>query len=223
METIYPEIGPLRRLRSHVTELKMVSFHVGADDRNRCLASVFRTATGRTMLSPSAHAMVASAWIRPLYRPPEGYALCYYDWKAHEYVILACLSGDERMIEACLSQDPYRHFARAAGLPDLPSLRPRYKIVCLGSIYGMTEHGAAAQLGVSLDEARIILWKHKETYPVAWKWLHDTVDRALANEEMRTLTGGDGSPFRTKDRRAALSGQPIVRSRTSCARPPAPK
>src|SRR5262249_16078192 len=89
---------------------------VGADGRNRCLLSVFNTATGRTIVSNSKHIWGPAAYIRGLIRPPEGYGIAILDWKAQENAIAAAESGDQRMIEDYLTGDPHIAFARNSGL-----------------------------------------------------------------------------------------------------------
>src|SRR5262249_3462164 len=98
METVYPQVRPLRRFRSHVSELKLFNLAVGRDSRNRCLPSVFGSATGRTLFSTAQHIWQVPAELRGLITPPEGCGISILDWKAQEYAITAVESGDERMI-----------------------------------------------------------------------------------------------------------------------------
>jgi hypothetical protein len=148
MERVYPILRPLRRTYSHILDLRMSSLPVGSDDRNRFLQSPFATATGRTMPSASKNLWAQPRWVRGLLRPPEGFGVGVLDWKSQEYCIAAGASGDQRMISACRSKDPYRTFAYDARLVPSegevpPPLRAQCKIVALGVTYGMTEHGAA--------------------------------------------------------------------------------
>jgi hypothetical protein len=191
MERVYPVIGPLRQTYSHILDLKVGSLPIGDDDRNRFLQSPFATATGRTMPKASKNIWAQPRWIRGLVRPPEGYGIAVLDWKAQEYCIAAGESGDERMIQACLSGDPYRTFAYDARLvasdTAVPAkLRAQCKVVALGVTYGMTEHGAAAQLDIAVPNARDLIERHKSTYRACWRWLEDTLNRALINEIMVT-------------------------------------
>ena len=54
-------------------------------------------------------------WLRGLIKPPPGYAIAYLDWKQQEFGIAAALSGDEAMLAAYQSGDPYLAFAKQAG------------------------------------------------------------------------------------------------------------
>ena len=194
MERRYPQLGSLRRLFSHILEMKVTSLPVGVDDRNRCLSSVFATVTGRTMPSSAKHIWGQTRWIRGLIRPPEGYGLAVLDWKAQEYAITAALSGDSRMIDDYQKEDPYWAFAVAAHLCGADAaidkkLRGQCKVICLGIPYGMTEHAAAAQLGVSLPYAHTLIRLHKATYHVADRWVQNVVHRALVDEIMATKFG----------------------------------
>ena len=92
-----------------------------------------------------------------------------FDWKSQEYGIWAGLSEDERQIEDFCSGDPYMAFARNAGLPGDLGLRDRYKVICLGIPYGMTEFGVAKKLGVTHTDARMLLERHRDTYLPAWR------------------------------------------------------
>jgi len=201
MERRYPRLGPLRRLFSHILDMKVVSLPVGQDFRNRCLSSVFSTMTGRTMPSPALHIWGQPAWIRGLIRPPEGYVLVVLDWKGQEYAILAGRSEDQRMIHDYLTGDPYLAFAIAAGLapPDATKtshrkLRDQCKVVCLAIPYGGTEHAVAAQLDIPLPQARNLVQLHKAVYPDAHRWLDKAVYDALAAEVMYTKFGWKWRP-----------------------------
>lgn len=193
------DIGPLRRIYSHILDLKMSSLPVGHDDRSRFLQSPFSTATGRTMPAAAKNIWAQARWIRPLIRPPEGYGLAVLDWKAQEYCITACESGDERMVAACLSGDPYKQFACDARLVEPGSevsaqLRAQCKVVALGVTYGMTEHGAAAKLSIPEWQARRLIAQHMYAYRTCWRWLDDKLNAAQVHEIMVTKFGWKWRP-----------------------------
>ena len=56
-----------------------------------------------------------SVWLRGLIKPPPGHAVAYIDWSQQEFGIAAALSGDEAMMAAYRSGDPYLAFAKQAG------------------------------------------------------------------------------------------------------------
>lgn len=192
----YPEIGPLRRLRSQISDLKVTSLTIGSDGRNRTLTSPLRSQTGRSQPSASKHILAPARWIRHLIKPPQGHAICVFDWRAQEYAYSAAASQDERLIEAYNSGEPYLNFAKSIGhcsadaTPKThPELRSRFKILCLGTLYGMTERGAAHQLRIPRVDARELLRQHAETYRVFWNWRRNTIDAALSDEIMSTAYG----------------------------------
>jgi hypothetical protein len=200
MARVYPILRPLRQTYSHILDLRMSSLPVGSDDRNRFLQSPFATATGRTMPSAAKNIWAQSRWVRGLVRPPKGFGIAVLDWKSQEYCIAAAASGDERMIAACRSGDPYRTFAHDARLVPVgdevcAQLRAQCKIVALGVTYGMTEHGASLQLDIPLWRARDLIGRHKATYRPCWRWLDDTLNRALLNEMMATKFGWKWRPI----------------------------
>jgi hypothetical protein len=93
----YPQVSPLRELRSSLAELRLNDLAVGADGRNRCLLSPFRARTGRNQPSNSKYVFGPSVWLRGLIRPEPGHAVAYLDWRQQEFGIAAALSGDSSM------------------------------------------------------------------------------------------------------------------------------
>ena len=139
-----PRISPLRELRSSLSELRLSKLSVGHDGRNRALLSVFASKTGRNQPSNAKFVFGPSVWLRGLIRPERGSALVYADWSSQEFGIAASLSGDERMMEAYRSGDPYLTTARLAGA--VPSgatkethkrERDLFKVTTLAVSYGM--------------------------------------------------------------------------------------
>jgi hypothetical protein len=165
-------IAPLRELRSSLSQMRLASLSVGSDGRNRALLSAFSSSTGRNQPSSSKFIFGPSVWLRSLIKPDPGSALAYIDWSSQEFGIAAVLSGDERMMEAYASGDPYLAFAKQCGAvpPDATKdthkeTRNVFKTVVLGVGYGMEADSLASRLGVLPLEARELLRKHRETYP----------------------------------------------------------
>jgi hypothetical protein len=199
MERHYPSLKPLRRLFSHILDMKVVTLPVGTGDRNRCLSSVFSTATGRTMPSPAKHIWGLPRWTRGLLRPPEGYGIAILDWKAQEYAITGARSGDARLIADYVSGEPYMAFGINAGLATSESTsehprRGQFKVVCLAIPYGGTEKAIGAQLNIPEPSARHLVQLHKSTYPAAHRWIEGVVYEALAAEVMSTRFGWKWRP-----------------------------
>jgi DNA polymerase-1 len=189
-------IAPLRELRSSLAQLRLADLCVGKDGRNRTLLSAFQSRTGRNQPSNAKFIFGPSVWLRNLIKPPPGQALAYVDWSSQEFGIAAALSGDQRMLEAYVSGDPYLSFARQTGAasPDATkqshkAIREQYKAVVLGVGYGMEAQTLAERIGISELEARELLLKHRMTYPRFWHWSNSGVDAAMLTLRLRTVFG----------------------------------
>ena len=79
-----------------------------------------------------------------------GRAVGYVDWGQQEFGSAAALSGDQAMMEAYRSSDPYLTFAKQAGAVPLsatkeshPAEREQFKICALAVLYLMGPHSLA--------------------------------------------------------------------------------
>jgi DNA polymerase I len=196
MAKTHPQLYPLHELRVALGEMRLNDLKVGRDGRNRCLLSPFGSRTGRNQPSNTEFIFGPARWIRHLIRPPEGYGLAYLDWSAQELALAAALSGDEAMIDAYTSGDPYLSFAVAAGLAPVTAtkdshetIRDRCKTICLGVLYGMEAETMAYRMKLPAAEARELLCLHRETYRQFWRWSESAVDAAMLSNQIRTLFG----------------------------------
>lgn len=196
MARFHSELRPLYEVRSSLGETRLTGLSIGPDGRNRCLLSIFGTITGRNTPSPSAFVFGPARWMRGLIKPPDGFGVCYADWCSQELAISGALSGDERMIAAALSGDPYIAFARNAGLvpPDAskdthPEIREICKTIVLGINYGMGPESMAVRAGITRAEARNLLSLHRYTYKKFWQWAESTIATGLFHGEMHTKFG----------------------------------
>ena len=196
MARSHPKVAPLRELRQTLSSMRLLKLAVGQDGRNRCLLSMFAAKTGRNQPSNAKFIFGPSAWLRGLIKPLEGYGLAYVDWSQQEFAIAAVLSGDENMMEAYQSGDPYLAFAKQAGAvpPDgtkqsHPDERKLYKACALAVQYGMGKESLADRIGKAPIDAAELLRKHKETYHVFWKWSDAVVDVALTRGYVDTTFG----------------------------------
>jgi DNA polymerase-1 len=192
----YPQVAPLRELRSTISRLRLTGLQIGSDGRNRCLLSPFGSNTGRNQPSNAKYIFGPSVWMRGLIRPPPGRGLAYVDFSAQEIAIAAALSGDERMVEGYSSGDPYISFAKDAGLvpPDAtkkshPEIREKCKTTCLGVNYGMSAQALAYRLSVSDTDAVELLRLHKQTYATFWRWSDGVVATAMLGKPLHTVFG----------------------------------
>jgi len=192
----YPQVSPLRELRSSLAGLRLNDLAVGADGRNRCLASAFRARTGRNQPSNSKYIFGPSVWLRGLIKPEPGHAVVYLDWRQQEFGIAAALSGDAAMQEAYQSGDCYLTFAKQTNAVPADAtkathgpLRELYKQCVLGVQYAMGECGLAMKIGQPRIVARDLLRAHRQTYKTFWRWSDAAVDTAVLTGRLHTVFG----------------------------------
>jgi DNA polymerase-1 len=193
---VWPVLRPLRELRQALSRMYLPNLEVGSDGRSRTLLGPFSSKTGRNQPSAKRFAFGLANWQRGVIRPPEGWALAYIDASAQEAAIAAGLSGDERLIEAYESGDPYLGFGKQAGLIPLDATREShsdrratFKTVVLGLNYGLGPERMAYQAGISQALAVELIIRHRKTYPRYWRWIDTVVDSALISNRMSSIYG----------------------------------
>lgn len=196
MARAHPAVAPIRELRHALSQMRLADLAVGSDGRNRCLLSAFRARTGRNQPSNTRFIFGPSTWLRSLIAPSPGWAVAYVDWCQQEWGIAAALSGDESMLAAYESGDPYLTFAKQAGAipPDGTKathgpVRERFKACALAIMYGMGAESFAQRIGSCTAEARALLDAHRRTYPRFWGWSNAAVDHAMLHGWLQTTFG----------------------------------
>jgi hypothetical protein len=196
MARIHPKVAPIRELRSALSEMRLSNITVGDDGRNRCLLSPFASKTGRNQPSNSKFIFGPSVWLRGLIKPQEGFCLVYIDYSQQEFGIAAALSGDEKMMEAYRSGDPYLAFAIQAGAVPQGATkqshkaeREQFKACVLAVQYGMGEISLAQRINQPVARARQLLALHRQTYRTFWAWSDATQDEAILNGKLWTTFG----------------------------------
>ena len=196
MARLHPELEPMRGLRHTLSQMRLEELAIGEDGRNRCLLSAFRSRTGRNQPSNTKFIFGPAVWLRNLIQSEPGNGLAYVDWAQQEFGIAAYLSGDENMISAYESGDPYLEFAKQAGaIPAQGSrathgpTREQFKACALGVLYGMAEGSLARRIGQSPAHARELLQLHRETFPRFRRWSDAAVDRAMLRGSLNTVFG----------------------------------
>lgn len=191
-----PRIQPLRELRATMGKLRLTGLAVGTDGRNRTSIWPFSAKTGRNQPSNMESIFGPAKWMRGLMRPTEGYGQAHIDYAAQEVGIAGALSGDERLISAYASGDPYLGFAKMAGLAPAdatiashPITREQAKQVMLAVNYGMGERSLADRMDVTVMDARELLRLHRLTFPRFWRWIDDVVASAMITNELQTVFG----------------------------------
>jgi hypothetical protein len=192
----YPELRPLHELRTTLSETRLHALAIGSDGRNRTLLSAFRAATGRNAPSNTKFIFGPATWIRSLIKPAEGRAIAYCDYGTQEIAIAACLSGDATLWSDYLTGDVYIAFAKQIGLVPADATKETHsdqREVCkhlfLGINYGMSARGFADRTGIHIEEARAILRRHKNRYPVFHRWIEGVVNQALLGLPIETVFG----------------------------------
>ena len=177
MSELYPQLAHLHQLRHTMAKLRLNSIVLGADGRNRYMLGQFVCNTGRNAHQAGKSIFGPSRWLRGLIKPLRGRVLAYLDWKSQEFVIAAALSGDQHMLDAIASGDPYLWFAKMSKLaPEWateethPQVREICKRCCLGVLYGMGARALALRTKKSEFEARDLLDKHRRIFPTFWAW-----------------------------------------------------
>jgi DNA polymerase family A len=196
MARAYPAVSPMRELRSALSEMRLSDLAVGHDGRNRTILSAFRARTGRNQPSNSRFIFGSSVWLRGLIKPTPGTAVAYIDWSQQEFGIAAALSGDEAMLAAYQSGDPYLALAKQAGAvpPDATKkthgpTRELFKQCVLAVQYGMEANSLALRIGQPPVVARDLLRAHRETYRKLWRWSDAVVDYAMLTGSLHTVFG----------------------------------
>ncbi len=196
MARVYPQVAPLRELRSSLSQMRLAGLAVGRDGRNRTMLSAFKATSSRNLPSNSKFIFGPSVWLRGLIQPEPGHGLAYIDWSQQEFGIAAALSGDENMMRAYLSGDPYLAFAvqAAAAPPDATkhshgAIRDLFKDCALGVQYGMSEVGLALKINRPAIEARRLLDLHHRTYSRFWEWSDGVVDYGMLHSRLWTVFG----------------------------------
>jgi hypothetical protein len=191
-----PELVPFKQLRIDLGQLRLSDLPVGPDHRNRCLLSPFSTKTSRNAPSSSRFLFGLPGWLRNLILPPDGYGVAYVDWSAQEFAIAAVLSGDQRMIAAHESGDPYLAFCKQTGLApedatkeSHPEIRAAGKVVQLGTLFGFEAQGIADKIDRPLEDGRRLLEQHRRLYRRFWRWSESAVDRAMLTGVITTTFG----------------------------------
>jgi DNA polymerase I len=192
----WPILEPLRDLRQALGRMYLPDLQIGKDGRSRTLIGPFSSKTGRNQPSTKKFAFALSRWQRCVIKPPEGWGISYIDFSSQEIAIAGGLSGDQRLIEAYNAGDPYLAFAKHAGLVPAdatreshPVVRNQCKAVVLGLNYGLGAEKMAYQAGISEALATELIQRHRQAYPVYWKWSEGVVASALLHNEMSSIFG----------------------------------
>jgi DNA polymerase I-like protein with 3'-5' exonuclease and polymerase domains len=176
--------------------MRLTKLVVGPDDRNRVHLFPFGAITGRNAPPASAFIFGPSTWLRGLIKPKPDRALAYLDYSSQEFFIMAALSRDPRMLEACQADDAYLTVAHVCGYVPRgatkhshPAERAAFKTTTLALGYGMGPMTMARKLGIPLHQARAMLDTYKDRYHRFAKWSGDGQAAAHFAGRMETRLG----------------------------------
>ncbi len=192
-----PGIEGLHALRDTLGVIVRAKLPIGRDGRNRPSLFPFCTATGRNAHAKSlfnAHASVRSFMVFP-----QDTIGVYLDWRTQEVGIAAALSGDQGLMRDYDAGDVYHALAKLCGLTDEldpkrwkdedPAMRQRMKPLQLAVNYGMGVPSLAKGLDRHPLVASAIIERHRQTYPLFWKWREERVRLAMLDRKMETVFG----------------------------------
>lgn len=168
------------------------------------------TATGRLSSSnPNLQNIpvrtVEGRRIRQAFIAPPGHRLLSFDYSQIELRIMAHLSGDDTL-RAAFQQGLDVHRAVAAELLGrplaevTPEQRRSAKAINFGLMYGMSPHGLARTLGISLSEARAYIDRYFGRYPRVRAFMEETRRCAREDGYVTTLLGRKLSARGIRDR-----------------------
>lgn len=133
--------------------------------------------------------------IRKIFVPGEGYDyLMSCDYSQVELRILACIAGDELLLESFRhGQDVHaRTAAEVFGLPLAEvtgQMRTRAKAVNFGIVYGISDFGLAKQLGITRNEAAGYIKNYFARYTGVKNYMDHIVQTAREQGYVTTLMG----------------------------------
>lgn len=187
----------LSKLRSTYTEglLKV------ADEKGRVHTTFTQTvtATGRlSSVEPNLQNIPVRTELgrelRRFFVAPQGKKLIDADYSQIELRLLACISGDQNMIDA-FQNGVDIHTVTASqvfGVPPeavTPEMRKSAKAVNFGIVYGISAFSLSEDLGVTRAEADDYIKSYFRTYPGIERYLSETVERAKKEGYVTTLSG----------------------------------
>jgi hypothetical protein len=194
MAKIFPEVSPIHELRSTLGQMRLEKLAVGSDGRNRCLLSGFKAKTSRNLPSSNEYVFGPATWVRSLIRPQPDHGVAYLDYAQQEWAVAAVLSGDNNMIQAYESGDPYITFAHQAGaVPEGATKeshtaeREQFKVCALAVNYGQGYRSLSININDAEAKAKELLFLHRKTYPRFWEWSDNVQDYATLHGKLWTV------------------------------------
>jgi len=165
------------------TKKKNIWDSTGKDSRVRPYYSIFGSQTSRSQPKATSFLLLKSSWMRVLIMPKKGRSLLSIDFSQQEFLLAGILSGDQNMVQAYHSGDPYFAFAKQAGAvpqgairADHEEIRDKFKATCLGVQFGMGAKGLSVKITkdtgqeCSVEEAQRLIDLFYSTYAGYNSW-----------------------------------------------------
>jgi DNA polymerase-1 len=132
--------------------------------------------------------------IRAAFVPRKGMELLSADYSQIELRIMAHVSGDPGLVEAFKNNEDIHATTAAKVFGVDPAdvtrdMRRKAKEVNFGIMYGIGPFGLAARLGIPQNEAREIIARYFERFPMVKQYINDTIASARQNTYVTTLYG----------------------------------
>ncbi len=134
------------------------------------------------------------AEMRRMFAAPPGRVLVDADYSQIELRLLACISGDEAMIEG-FSSGADVHAITASqvfGVPleeVTPAMRRSAKAVNFGIVYGISAYSLSQDIGVTVAEAKDYMSRYFAHYAGVRRYMTDVVNNARRDGYITTLYG----------------------------------
>ncbi len=173
--------------------------YIDPDGRIRTTFNQTVTATGRISSSdPNLQNIPVRTslgkQLRRVFIPREGCVFIDADYSQIELRILACMSKDEKLIEA-YNQEQDIHALTASQVFHVPfdevtpQMRRNAKAVNFGIVYGISSFGLSQDLSITRSEAAEYIEKYFATYPGVKVFLDELVENAKKNGYVATMYG----------------------------------
>ena len=175
---------------------------VGPDGRVRPYMNIYGAQSGRSQPAATGFMFLKPAWMRTLVQPKKGYYLAGIDYGQQEFFLAGLISGDQVMIEAYLSGDPYLYMGKQAGTIPPEGTKKTHererdlmKSTTLGILFGMTKVGLAAKLTADSgteyteDDAQELIDMFEGVYPVYVEWRQEQLSLYQEGMAFSTLDG----------------------------------
>ncbi len=187
----------VEKLRSTYGESLLAE--VGADGRIHATFQQTVARTGRLSSDrPNLHNIPIRTEegrrFRRAFVPREGWSFLVADYNQIELRVIAHLAEDPGLIDAFESETDI-HTATAARVFGVEAAavtlaqRSKAKMISYGLAYGMEAYGLSQRLGVSVDEAAVILAAYFEAFPKVKSYMDTTVEEARQRGYTETLFG----------------------------------